>query len=75
MLQVGGIKMTILYFLIKRNKFSTFKIPNYVTIGKLCNESNIEECLMSKKSGAKNPMIIQKRMTHSNKKQLLMLSL
>ena len=30
---------------------------------------------LSRKSGVKNPMIIQKIVTHSNKKQLLMLSL
>ena len=35
MLQVDGIKMTLLYFLVKRNKFSTFKILNCVTLGKL----------------------------------------
>ena len=28
MFQVGGMKMTILYFLVKRDKFFTFKIPN-----------------------------------------------
>ena len=28
MLQIGGMKMTLLYFLVKRDKFFTFKIPN-----------------------------------------------
>ena len=36
-----------LYFLVKRNKFSTFKISNCVALEKLCNASNIGECLMS----------------------------
>ena len=67
--------MTLLYFLVKRDKFFTFKIPNWVNLGKLYNLSNIKECLMSRKSGVENPMIIQKIVMHSNKKQLLMLSL
>ena len=75
MFQVSDMKMTLLYFLVKRDKFFTFKIPNWVNLGKLCNPSNIGECLTSRKSGVENPMIIQKIVTHSNKKQLLMLSL
>ena len=35
MLQVSGMKMTLLYFLVKRDKFFTFKIPNWVNLGKL----------------------------------------
>uniref|UniRef100_A0A2N9I1Y7 Uncharacterized protein n=1 Tax=Fagus sylvatica TaxID=28930 RepID=A0A2N9I1Y7_FAGSY len=29
-----------------QSKFSTFVIPNWVDIGKLCNASNLGECLM-----------------------------
>ena len=75
MLQVDSMKMTLLYFLVKRNKFFTFKISNWVNLRKLCNPSNIGECLMSRKSGVENPMIIQKIVTHSNNKRLLMFSL
>ena len=73
MLQVGGIKMTIFILPVKQNKFSTIKIPNWVNLGKLCNASNIRDCLMSQKLGVENPMIIQKTVTHSNKKRVLML--
>ena len=67
--------MTLLYFLVKQNKFFIFKIPNWVNLEKFCNPSNIGECLMSRKSRVENPMIIQKIVTHSNKKRLLMLYL
>ena len=75
MLQVGGMKMTLLYFLVKWDKFFISKILNWANLGKLCNPSNIGECLMSQKSGVENLMIIQKIVTHSNKKRLLMFSL
>ena len=48
---------------------------NWVNLGKLCNASNIGECLMSRKLGVENPMIIQKIVMYSNKKWLLILSL
>ena len=43
---VGGIKMTLLYYLVRQSKFSIFVIPNWVDIGKLCNASNLGDCLM-----------------------------
>ena len=58
MLQVDDIRMTLLYYLVNRNKFSIFMIPNWVYFGKLCNASNMGECLMSWKLRKENPMII-----------------
>ena len=67
--------MTLSYYLIRRNKFSTFLIPNGMNLGMLCNAYNIGEFLMCQRWVMKNPMIKQKLMMHSNKKPLAMLFL
>ena len=59
MCKVGGIKMTISYYLVRRNKFSTFVIPNGVNLGMLCNAYNIGECLMCQRWVMENLMIKQ----------------
>ena len=75
MCKVGGIKMTLSYYLVRQNKFSTFMILNGVNLGMLCNAYNIGECLMCQRWVMENPIIKQKLMKHSNKKPLTMLSL
>ena len=75
MWKVDGIKMILSYYLVKRNKFSIFVIPNGVNLGILCNAYNIGECLMCQRWVMENPMIKQKLMKHSNNKPLAMLSL
>uniref|UniRef100_A0A2N9GCW6 Transposase-associated domain-containing protein n=1 Tax=Fagus sylvatica TaxID=28930 RepID=A0A2N9GCW6_FAGSY len=49
-----------------RSKFSIFLIPKQVNLGKLCNASNIGECLMYQRLVMKNLMIIWKLMMHFN---------
>ena len=49
------------------NQNEEHDIPD-VDLEKLCNPSNIRECLISRKLRVENPMIIQKIVTHSNKK-------
>ena len=75
MCKVGGIKMTLSYYLVRRKKYSTFVIPNGVNLGLLCSAYNIRECLMCQRWVMENPMVKQKLMKHSNKKPLAMLSL
>ena len=75
MCKVDGIKMTLSYYLVRQNKFSTFMIPNGVNLDILCSAYNMGECLMCQRWVMQNPMIKQKLMKHSNKKPLAKLSL
>ena len=49
MLQVGGMKMILLYFLVKRDKIFTFKIPNWVNLEKLCERWKIVQSIQHRR--------------------------